>query len=573
MGWLKRLGRLLNSLENPAVPISSEAVMEVIGSTLSSGAGVEVTPGKALGLTALWRGIDMISSDVAKLPLDVLHREADGGKQRAREHPAYPLLRRRANAYCPAFRFKKTLTAHALLRGNGYALIVRDFGGRPRRLMILSPTPQTYPVEIDGVVWYVTTLAGKQELLRAEDVLHITGLSFDGLEGLDVLTVMCNALGLEIAQHEHAEKYFEAGTASPGFLVSPRRLGDKELTDLRNKWAKLMTGIKNRHSPGVLHGGVEFKPLGVDAQKAQLLESRKLGVREIANILGCPPHKLGDDSRTSYNSLEMENADYLQSALDPRLLTWEDECNSKLLTEAEKRTENVFCEFNRQAMLRVDYERRMAGYAKAREMGLLSANQICAMENMPSLGEEGERRFVPVNWVPLGEDGLPIVAGEKSSEFAVRGSEFAVRGSEFAVRGSESGGSESEVRGSESAVRQAYRALIVDRLQRLLAFEARNVQRAAEKEADFAGWAEEFYGKHESKLCEALLPLVRAWFAVQEWPRAAEGAAAMAAAWVAKSRQQLAESGQLAGEDLAAAWSGRVEELAEWILFGENEIW
>ena len=38
-----------------------------------------------------------------------------------------------------------------------------------------------------------------------------------------------------------------------------------------------------------------------------MIETRRLSIIEVANWLGLPPHKLGDDSRTAYNSLEQEN--------------------------------------------------------------------------------------------------------------------------------------------------------------------------------------------------------------------------------------------------------------------------
>ena len=56
----------------------------------------------------------------------------------------------------------------------------------------------------------------------------------------------------------------------------------------------------------------------------------------MANLLGVPAHKLGADIKSSYNSLEQENQDYLDQCLDFWLVRWEEECWDKLLTEEEK---------------------------------------------------------------------------------------------------------------------------------------------------------------------------------------------------------------------------------------------
>jgi len=74
--------------------------------------------------------------------------------------------------------------------------------------------------------------------------------------------------------------------------------------------------------------------------------------------LKLPPHKLGDSSRTAYNSLEQENQSYLDEALDGWFVTWESECFIKLLTEDQKRTDSHVVEFVREALLRADLTSR-----------------------------------------------------------------------------------------------------------------------------------------------------------------------------------------------------------------------
>ena len=537
-----------NSLENPAVPISSAEVLKVLGMTSDSVSGIAVNPQKALGLTPLWRGVNVLSSDVAKIPLEILRRQEDGGKERATEHPAYPLLRRRPNESLTAFHFKKTLMVHALLRGNGYAGIRRDSLGAPFALIILPPTPETTPLAVDGALWYVGVIDGRDFRLPAADVLHIRGLSWDGLEGLDVVSVLCDALGLELGQRGHAARFFRHGTQLPGFLVAPGRLDDKEVNRIRENWNTMQTGIESMHKVGLLWGGLDFKSLGIDPQKSQLLESRQLGMIEIANVLNLPPHKVGHPARTSYNSLEMENADHLSTSLDPWLVAIEEECAEKLLTD-EDRADGLLVEFNRLAILRVDYGTRVAGYAKMREMGVMNANQVSAAENLPSQGPQGDRYFVPANWTAVGDDGLPVV---------------------------QAGGQGSGVRsqGSSPQIIAAHRAAILDRADQLWKFELRSVERAAEKEADFAAWLDRFYATHEPKLAEALGPAVAACAAAIGAGDPTLTVTAAVRSYVRSSRQKLAAlATELSGPALAAAiranlahWHPTPEALADWII-------
>lgn len=164
-------------------------------------------------------------------------------------------------------------------------------------------------------------------------------------------------------------------------------------------------GMKNSHKVGLLQDGVRFQQLTVEPEHAQFLETRQFEVRAtVANIIGVPPHLLGDDTRTSHSSLEQENLSYLQRSLNPWLKEWESECNEKLLTEREKDQDSHFIEFNREAEIQMVYADKIEGIYRQMEMGLIDANEGRRLLNMPDLGEDGNRRYHPANWVVVGQE-------------------------------------------------------------------------------------------------------------------------------------------------------------------------
>jgi HK97 family phage portal protein len=52
--------------------------------------------------------------------------KADGGKEKALDHPLYLLLHDEPNPEMSSFVFRETLMSHLLLWGNAYAQIIRN---------------------------------------------------------------------------------------------------------------------------------------------------------------------------------------------------------------------------------------------------------------------------------------------------------------------------------------------------------------------------------------------------------------------------------------------------------------
>lgn len=476
------LRSVLDNLEDPRLDLHDPKTWEgVLGETKS---GVKVSPFSALGYPPLWRALNLISGDVGRLPLSTFRRMDDGGKEKAREHPAYRLVRRKANPVMRASAFKRAMTYQALFRGNGVAAIVHDNGGRPRQLLMLDPT-QTALAIVDGEMWYVTTVAGQdgpeQLRLPPTEVFHIKGLSNNGLWGLDVFDVMREALGMPIAAREYTSRFFGSGSNQSGVLMVPATFTDDKIKSTLKAWNEIATGLSKAHKVSLLRENVKWIPTTVtpkDSETTGLLEHEILMV---SAITGAPPHKLGSTSRTSYNSLESENHAYLDDCLDPWLHEWEEESDAKLLSEREQESEEYFHAFNRNARLRMDAKARGEFYTKLRQSGAFTANDILRREDLPTIpGPEGERRFVPSNWQPL-----ESAAGSREQG---------------------AGNREREQRNREQ--RNAHRKLVNGILNGKAKIERGKVLKAAERAAagklNLVDWLDQFYAEHQVRVLAAL---------------------------------------------------------------------
>ena len=366
-----------NSIENPSVPLSD---YNQWGSSSSSEslAGPRVGREQALGLHAVWRAVDLISDTIARLPCSV-YRLTEDGREEDRAHPAYTLLRFQPSPATTAFTFRKTMEAHRLLMGNAYAYVRRLGSGAPFELIILDPDC-TFPVRVNGLLGYATRVNGNLQALLADDVIHLKGLSYDGLVGYPVTNKARDSFGLGLATNQYAGEFFRNG-AEPRVIIShPGMMTPDDQTRFLKQW-QMMHGDGKRHSTAIITGGGDVKKLSIDAQDAQLIEQRKFTIVEVANWFGLPPHKLGNGDRQAYNSLEQENQSFLDDCMASRVESTEQEYRLKLLSEREKRSVSHAIEIDVKSLMRADMAARSAYYDKA--VGRwVTQNEIRALEGL-----------------------------------------------------------------------------------------------------------------------------------------------------------------------------------------------
>jgi len=111
------------------------------GSGRESTAGVKVNHKSVMGYPAFWRGVNLLANGVAGLPVDVFKRTGED-REIDHKHPAQKLIKRKASPVQRARKFRKTMQAHALIFGNGFAYIERSGPmntGNPVAMWILDP--------------------------------------------------------------------------------------------------------------------------------------------------------------------------------------------------------------------------------------------------------------------------------------------------------------------------------------------------------------------------------------------------------------------------------------------------
>ena len=353
--------------------------------------GQNVNQASSMTYSAVWAAVRAISEGVASLPLQVFRRGHDGSRSKANDHPLYRILHDQPNPEMSALTFRETLMGHALVWGNGYAEIVRDKNsGRVQQLWPLDPS-QVEPVrDENGELFYKY---GSVIFLPSE-ILHIKGLSFDGVKGYSVIAQAKNSIGLGMAVEEFGSTFFGQGGKPAGVISVPGKLNSEAIQNMRKSWEDMHATVKNAHRVAILQNGVTYQTIGTPPDDAQWIASRQFQLQEVARWFKIPASKIGAGAGT-YSSLEQDNLAFLQETLRPWLIRWEQEINFKLISSLDQ----LYAEHNQDALLRGDTAGRSAFYASALSWGWLSRNDVRALENLPPF-EGGDAYMIPKNMDP-----------------------------------------------------------------------------------------------------------------------------------------------------------------------------
>jgi HK97 family phage portal protein len=368
------------------------------GGGFDTDAGVPVSPHLAENLSAVFAAVQIISETVATLPLVVYRREGAQVRSAAPGHPVAQLLAGDPNDLQTAPEFFEMMTAHCLLRGNSYAEIARDAKGQPVQLIPLHPDWVSVVTFANSrrIAYDVSDPHGGTRRLLPEEMLHLKDRSDDGIVGKSRLARARETFGTVIATERFAASTFRNGAALSGVLSHPDQIGEEAGKNLRRSFENIYKGADNAGRIAILEEGLKWTAISVSAEDAQMLESRRFGVENIARIFRVPPPVLGDLSNGSYSNVTELGRWFYAHTIQPWLVRWEKLIERSLFSEAGRASYEV--EFDTDLLLRGDMLTRYQSYRIAREIGLASANELRAWEHLnPRTDPGGDEYFAPAN--------------------------------------------------------------------------------------------------------------------------------------------------------------------------------
>ncbi len=353
----------------------------------------------ALRVTSVLGCARLITNGFSQVPFRLMKTEGRN-KQPATDHPLWYLTVWRPNQWQTSFAFRQQIGLHLALTNNAYIFKVKSDAGKTLEWLPIQPSHIACKRNDDMSLTYRIQLVNGKFIDADESLIwHIRNLTWDGINGLDAVRLVREAIGLTLSAEEHGNNFFANGAKVAGVLTSAQKLDKPAMQALRESWEATYSGTSNAFRTAVLGNDLKYQPIGQQADQAQYNETRRQQVEEICRGFGVLPIMLGFADKTmSFASAESMMQAHVTYTMMPIYANFEQSAAVNTLTEDELRGGHYYKLFAN-GLLRGNTKDRGEYYAKMFSVGALNPNGIRELEDMNPY-DGGDEYFVPMNMTP-----------------------------------------------------------------------------------------------------------------------------------------------------------------------------
>jgi HK97 family phage portal protein len=414
----------LERRDTPVVGLNDPTLLEWLGIDPET---VQVGGKNALKEATVYACIKILSDAVAKLPLKV-YRETGQGVIKATNHPLYRLLKARPNPYMTSSTFFRAVEAQRNLYGNAYVMPeIAKRGRNAGQVLGLYPVDGSrVEVWIDDVglfssknhIWYVVDVGNGEKIkLTNDEILHLKGLTTDGLVGIAPLDALKYLIENGMSATTFINNFYRQGLQTKGIVQYVGDLNQDAKNKFREKFEEMSSGLKNAHRISLMPVGFQYQPISLSMADAQFLENTTLTIRQIANAFGVKMHQLNDLEKATHTNIEQQQRQFYADTLQAILTEYEQEITYKLLLTHEIESGH-YCKFNVDSIVRSDIKTRYEAYRIGVQGGFLTANEVRSLEEYPP-ADGGDVLLVNGSQIPAsmaGQQYTPDKGGEDDGE-------------------------------------------------------------------------------------------------------------------------------------------------------------
>jgi HK97 family phage portal protein len=328
-----------------------------------NGATGNITVERALENSAVFRCVDLISASIGMLPLYSVRVIGSGQTERDDNHYLNGVLYLRPNGWQTPFEFKQLMQLWALVFGNAYAVVVRS-GDRVTQLNPIHPSRVSVTQNDDwSVVYTVTRLNGGTVTYGPQEILHLRGLSTDGICGVSRVKKAAEVISTAQQASRAANQVFRNGMMVGGNFKHPNKLSPDAYDRLKASMDERLSGPENAGKWVITEEGMEAKPFATTSRDAQLSELKADLVDDIARVFGVPRPLMGVDDTSWGSGIEQLAILFVRFGLAPWFKCWEEAIERSCVRDSERG--KIKADFDETELLRGTLKDQSEFFARA----------------------------------------------------------------------------------------------------------------------------------------------------------------------------------------------------------------
>lgn len=386
------------SVSGSVTQASADAeILRLFGLSVIGDGEIAVTIESALGVPAVWAGVNFLAATVAGLPLKVFRR-TDKGPEVYKRHPLTNILGGVANIedLQSSFDLRKWMMEQVLTGGRGLVFIERNAIGKILNLWPLDPTRVTIR-RVDRRKVYEVRDGRPVVTYQASEVLDIPYmLTADGFTHRSPILTNRDVIGLAQAVTAYGKRFFLNGGVPPFAITGNFQSGAAMGRAAEDLDAAVRKSTKDARQALVLPQGLTIQPIGTDAEKAQMIEAQRFLIEQIARIFSLPPVFLQDLTNGTYSNTEQQDLHLVKHTIR----RWVEQVEQEMTLKFFGRGSALYVEHVLDGLLRGDFKTRLEGIARAIQTSQMTPNEGRALENRPAM-KGGDQLLIQGATVPL----------------------------------------------------------------------------------------------------------------------------------------------------------------------------
>jgi HK97 family phage portal protein len=382
----------------------------VRGGSGETDSGIYVNPRNGLSKSStVWKCVQWRANQFGMLPKKVNERTQILGRDAQRPAPLHPLHRivhTNPNPMLSAKAYWGLVSADLHLWGNSYAYIERGPStGRPRNLWRFTPGSVALDTEKSQLRYRVTDeTRGIQEFFLPEEILHIRGLGYDGLQGYSPITLMRQQLGWNAAAMRYGAQFFKNAGRISALISITNPIKPEAKTALIESLSK---SGREAGKVALIEGDAKYSQMSMPQDDAQFIETMQFQEEDICGIMGVPQHKVGILRRSTNNNIEHQGIESVTDCIQPLAVEVEQWVNLQLLSHAPSsgrgggtERERYFMECELKGLMRGDTAAQTAHIMTMIDKGVYSQNDARDYLGLPPV-EGGDTYWMNMAYGPL----------------------------------------------------------------------------------------------------------------------------------------------------------------------------